>query len=173
MEACSVMGSILKRGGGRSPNLCCAAVCGSGWLPMLFSASILVPPSPLSPRTTWWHVGAAEQYSNAILCVTPAYCLSVFRQSDLEGSLGLSHIHFITVTTGDLIHNCFLPLLCNRCFQLDQWLFPFFPSFHPTCHRTAQHLAWRHLVTAFRHCFSHLTFSLCTVDKGPRSWNGL
>ena len=29
MEVCSVMGSILRGGGGCSPNLCCAGVCGS------------------------------------------------------------------------------------------------------------------------------------------------
>ena len=31
MEVCSVMASILRGGGDRSPNSCCAAVCGSGW----------------------------------------------------------------------------------------------------------------------------------------------
>ena len=50
---------------------------------------------------------------------------------------------------------------------------PIFLSFHPTCHQSSQHPAWRHLVPVFKHRFSHVTFSLCTVDKGPRGRNVL
>ena len=45
--------------------------------------------------------------SNAILYVCSAHCLLVFRQSDFEGSLGLSQVHFIAFSAGDLVHSLF------------------------------------------------------------------
>ena len=84
---------------------------------------------PCSSLTVSWHnfllfgffpvddmLGLLYMYSNAILCITSSDGLSVFGQSDFEGSLGFSH----AVATGDLVYYSFLLLLCSQCFQLDQ-----------------------------------------------------
>ena len=62
-------------------------------------------------------------YSKAILRVPSAYCLLVFGQPDLEVSLGLSQVHFVTFTAQDLVHDLFFCGICvftltSDCFRV-------------------------------------------------------